>query len=385
MSSIDDMRRGQGAHAPGGVPHAGERGLSLVELVVGMALLSIVMAGVFGAMTEAIRANDTVKMSTAMNNNLRVAMDLMVRDMLQAGQGLPSGKVISIPSGDGALPIVRPGPVGTDYTFDPDATSLPAVTVGAGMGPLIDGRPTDMVTLLAADNVLNQVEVTELTATSLRLSPEIINDDMPDVAGDNVRVGDLIMLTKGSISTLKYVTDVEGNELFFEEGDPLELNQAGAENGTLAQYIAAAPADVAACPQPPRPCDFQVVPTVATRIRMISYYLETPNDDTCDLRLIRRINANPPTVVAFAIDGFNLTYDLVDGVDNRVEVAMTQADLDGTGACAPAACSQNQIRKVNVMLTGRSTQPHPQTREFLRNTLVTQVSLRNLALVDRYS
>ncbi len=366
-------------------PGRGERGLSLVELVIGMALMALVLTGVFGAMTEAIRANETVKMSTAMNNNLRVAMDLLVRDMLQAGQGLPSGKVVSIPSGDGALPIVRPGPLGTNYTFDPESTTLPAVTVGAGMGPVVNGLATDMVTLLGADNVLNQVEVIELTASSLRLTPDVINDDLPDVAGDNVRVGDLIMLTKGSLSTLKFVTGVEGDELFFEEGDPLELNQAGAENGTLAQYIAAAPVDVAACPLPPRPCDFEIVPSVATRIRMISYYLETPGDDARDLRLIRRINANPPTVVAFAIDDFALSYDLVDGVNNRVEVAMTAADLDGVGACAPSACSENQIRKINVTLTGRSTQPHPQTRQFLRNTLVTQVSLRNLALVDRYS
>src|SRR5690606_24143015 len=155
-------RRGR-THAPCAPEPAagGERGLSLVELVVGMALMTLVLGGVFSAMTEAMRANDTVKLSTSMNNNLRVAMDLLVRDMLQAGQGLPSGKVVSIPSGDGALPIGRPGPVGTDYTFDPASTSLPAVTVGAELGPEINGLPTDMVTLLAADNVLNQVEVIE--------------------------------------------------------------------------------------------------------------------------------------------------------------------------------------------------------------------------------
>lgn len=362
-----------------------EAGMSLVELIVGMGLMTLIMGGVFGAMMEALRADETVKLTTGMNNNLRVAMDLLVRDTIQAGQGLPAGKVVSVPSGAGALPILRPGPTGTTYTFDPTSASLPAVAVGPGLGPVVSGQTTDMVTLLAADNVLNQVEIVEVTATSLRLSPDIDNTDVPDAQSDNVRPGDLLMLTKGSMSTLKYVTDVAGDEIFFDEGDPLNLNQSGAEHGTLAQYIAAAPADVAACPLPPRPCTFQIVPSVGTRIRMISYYLETPGGDDGDLRLIRRINANPPTAVAFSIENFLLSYDLVDGVTNPVDVAMIAADVTGGGACAPASCSANQIRKVNVTITGRSAERHSQTGQFLRNTLATQISLRNLALVDRYS
>jgi hypothetical protein len=181
------------------------------------------------------------------------------------------------------------------------------------------------------------------------------------------------------------VTSVTGNVILFEAGDPLNLNQVGTQNGTLAQYVAAAPLETPRCPPAPRPCTFQIVPSVATRIRMISYYLETPIDDERDLRLIRRVNANPPTAVAFFIERFTLNYDLVDGVTNPVNVAMNEDDLGGDGACLPDPCSVNQIRKLNVVLTGRSAQRHPQTRMFLRNTLTTQVSLRSLALVDRYS
>ena len=63
---------------------------------------------------------------------------------------------------------------------------------------------------------------------------------------------------------------------------------------------------------------------------------------------------------------------------------MNDADLAGTGACAPRVCSPNQIRKVNFMLSGRSRLPMRTTRQFFHNTLVTQVSLRSLAFVDRY-
>ncbi len=363
----------------------GDGGFSLLELVVSMGVMGLIMGGVFAVMVNGVNANEAVKLTTGMNNNLRIAMDLIVRDTIQVGQGLPEGRVIAIPSGLGALPINRPGPIGTAYTFDPAETTLPAVTAGVGLGPEINGMPTDMITTLSADNAFDHVELSALTGASMTISPAIENDDVPDVLGDNIRVGDLIMLTKQSLSALKFVTSVTGNRILFEAGDPLNLNQVGTENGTLAQYVAAAPLETARCPPAPRPCAFQIVPSVATRIRMISYYLETPIDNERDLRLIRRVNANPPTAVAFFIERFTLNYDLVDGVTNPVNVAMNEDDLGGDGACLPDPCSVNQIRKLNVVLTGRSAQRHPQTRMFFRNTLTTQVSLRSLALVDRYS
>lgn len=358
------------------------RGFSLVELVVSMAVSSMVMAGVFAVMTGTQRANNTVKQVTTMNNNLRVAMDLLVRDLIQAGQGLPAGMVVTVPSGLGALPIPRPGPVGQNYTFDPTLPTISAVTVGPGLGPVINGQPTDMITILAADNAFDEVTLTAISNIGMTVSNAAVIDDAPDVAGDNLRVGDLLLFEKGSVSTLRYVTAVNGQLVEFNEGDPMNLNQSGAEDGTMAQYLAEAPAEV---------LNGGVLPSRVTRLRMISYYLETPGDPQRDLRLIRRINANPPTTVAFFIEGFTITYDLVDGVTNPVDVEMNANDLDGTGACDPApavapvlTCSPNQIRKVNVRLAGRSSEPDHANRLFFRNALNTQVSLRSLALVNRY-
>ncbi len=369
------------------------RGFSLVELVVSMGLMALVMSGVFVAMTSAMRANDAVKLTTQLNNNLRVAMDLVVRDLTQVGQGLPLGRVIGIPTGPGAQPVRRPGPfdpIGEPddiiAEFDPALVALSAVTAGPGMGPLIDGQPTDIITTLSADNAFEDIELEALTATSMTVSREVFVDDDPDVRGDNLRVGDLIMFTKQSQSTLKYVTAInEGGVVLFENGDPLNLNQVGAAViGTLAHYVAEAPVETAVCPPAPRPCTFQIVPTRATRIRMISYYMEDPANGP-GMRLMRRINARRPTAVATSIDGFTLTYDVVDDLANPVNVPMNADDLSGAGMCAPAVCSTDQVRKVNVWLTGRSAGRHQQTRQFFRNTLATQVSLRSLALVDRYS
>jgi hypothetical protein len=75
---------------------------------------------------------------------------------------------------------------------------------------------------------------------------------------------------------------------------------------------------------------------------------------------------------------------MVDGATNPSNVRMVAVDLTTAGACAPQPCSPNQVRKMNVFIAGRSTERFSATREFFRNTLTTQVSLRSLALVDRY-
>ena len=77
---------------------------------------------------------------------------------------------------------------------------------------------------------------------------------------------------------------------------------------------------------------------------------------------------------------------MVDGANNPSNVRMVAADLTAPAARARRSpCSPNQIRKVNVFLAGRSASAIlGEPDDFFRNTLSTQVSLRSLALVDRY-
>jgi hypothetical protein len=119
---------------------------------------------------------------------------------------------------------------------------------------------------------------------------------------------------------------------------------------------------------------------------MISYYIDATTDPLRP-RLVRRINFQAGTVVAFDVENFQISYDLADGVTNPANVRMVAEDLvspNVSGRCAPNACSPNQIRKVNIMLSARSRAPLKSTRQYLRNRLLTQVSLRSLAFVDRY-
>jgi prepilin-type N-terminal cleavage/methylation domain-containing protein len=362
--------------------YTNDRGFTLVELLVSMAITVVILGATMSAMASSIRATDTAKLLTGLNNGLRTSMDLMVRDMLQVGQGLPSGRVINIPSGAGALAIRLPGPPGTDYELV-GATEVTAVIPGPGRGPVVNGQATDMVTTIAADSAFDQIRLTALAAdgSSMTVDPLV---DLDDGTVDDLNPGDLIMLTKGNLSVLAQVSRVAGQQAFFDPGDSLRLNQPGAENGTVAGLRNNDPVDVLVAPA-------VFVTTNATRVRMISYYLDAMTDPVRP-RLVRRMNNgdavnfnnNLGIAVAFDMENLQITYDLVDGVNNPSNVRMDDDDLDGEGACNPDPCSPNQIRKVNLMLAGRSRMPLRGTNQFFRNRLVTQVSLRSLALVDRY-
>jgi hypothetical protein len=63
---------------------------------------------------------------------------------------------------------------------------------------------------------------------------------------------------------------------------------------------------------------------------------------------------------------------------------MNDAELDGSGRCSPTPSYPSQIRKINISLAGRSRMVRRGTRQYFRNRLSTQVSLRSLAFVDRY-
>jgi hypothetical protein len=274
-----------------------------------------------------MRANESVMRLTSMNGTLRSSMDLLVRDFLQIGSGLPPSHGISIPSGLGSTPVRIPGPPGSAFT----------TAAGTAQRVVIDTGP------------------------------------------DRVSAGQLMMVTKGSLTTLVQVTAMNpvNRVLTFGAGDSLNLNQPAAAAGTLAALNASAPANATGNVR-------------LTRIRMISYYLD--NTIPGSPRLVRRVNNGHPTVfnntlgtvVGGDVEGLRLTYDLVDGTANPSDVRFSASDVGGGGACAPNACTPNQIRKISVTLTARSSGAAEAGTTIFRNALTSQVSLRSMAFVNEY-
>ena len=123
-------------------------------------------------------------------------------------------------------------------------------------------------------------------------------------------------------------------------------------------------------------------------MRMITYYIDVVADPEHP-RLVRRINNGDPgtfdntlgTAVAIDVVDLQFSYDISNGAGNPGGVEMNEDDLGTTGACNPNACSETQVRKVNVSLQSKS----PDRRHgFFDNVLASQVSLRAMAFVDRY-
>jgi prepilin-type N-terminal cleavage/methylation domain-containing protein len=352
-------------------------GFSLIEVLVSMGILTVVVGGALVGMANVTSSNEVIVQTSAMNNALRTGMDLMIRDLLQVGSGLPGGHTITIPSGAGATQVRMPGPPGTAYLMPVGSTTIPAVVPRPGAGPTVNGIPTDVVTVLMADNAFLNVALSAVAATTVDIAAGPIINAGPD----RVATGQLMMISKGSRTTLVQVTGVNftTRRLTFANGDSLNLNQSGAATGNLTALNAAAPANNAAS-------------TNITRIRMITYYLDATIDPRHP-RLVRRINNGNATgfnntlgtAVAMDVENLQLSYDISNGANNPGNVKMVAADLTTGGACNPVACASTQIRKINIALSGRGRNVgNNKTALALRNTLQSQVALRGMAFVDRY-
>src|ERR1700735_525521 len=152
------------SHPSDGIEEQGmkqEKGFSLIELMVSMAIIVIVVGLATAALLQAQHATTAIAMQANTQENLRAGMHFMVRDIAQAGEGIPQGG-ITIPYGATSL-VNRPGIAGT---FPTTYTAIPAITPGSQLGqfatsinpntnlPLVSGTRTDIINILYNDDTL---------------------------------------------------------------------------------------------------------------------------------------------------------------------------------------------------------------------------------------
>lgn len=332
-----------------------ESGFTLAELLVSTVVTLMVLAAALGGFADAMRVTDAARETTDTNQSLEVSASMLLRDFIQAGQGIPLGG-IPVPSGAGATEIQRPSPAGSDMTFAAGTEVIPAVTPGGALGPVVLGVETDMVHVLYADPTL-PLNSLPLTSVANDGSSMVVPNEI-DIGGqDPIQAGDLILFSNGSGNAVQMVTSRSGQTVFFAAGDPMNLNQRGAAQGTIMNLRSGG----------------TFPPTSATRINLISYYIDIVTDPALP-RLVRQVNMGARLAIALGIENYQITYDLVDGGANPTNV---ETPVDPS--------SPNHIRKANLFLAARSLAVNPRTRQFFRNTIATQVSLRSLAFVDRYN
>jgi prepilin-type N-terminal cleavage/methylation domain-containing protein len=343
-----------------------ERGFTLPELMVAMVLTLVATSLTFSALQNANRTTESVMAMADVNQNLRVAMNVLIRDLLSTGEGIPIGG-IAFPTG--GTTVIRPGPPTADWHFDPDWTTLPAVSPGNELGTTVNGVKTDVVTLLTADR---RLDLTNVTLTNISTNGSSITlPSSVDLTDESTAIvaGDLIMLTNANGNTLQEVTSVAGQVINFAASADSNLNQPTAPEGSVVD-LKNDPDEDSVWP-----------PTTITRIKMISYYIFVPTSgQITSPHLIRRVNYGDELVVAIGVTNVQLTWDLVDGVSNPINIS----DPGPTAADPTNANTEHQIRKANLFMAARSLETQTQTGEFVYSSLSTTVSLRSLAFVSRY-
>jgi len=331
-----------------------ESGFTLGEMMVASVLTMIIVSAAVEMLTRTLTLTGTARVISETNHGLQAGTSLMVRDFMQTGQGVPLGG-IPIPNGAGATAVLRPGLAG--LTFPAGQTSLPALSPGNGLGPTLLGVSTDVVNVLYADRTLN-ISANPLTAIAADGSTMTVAAATPVTGVGGLQAGDLILFSNAMGNALQLVTATPTTQtVTFAANDAMNINQRGAQFGSLMSLQTA-------------PGVFPL--TTATRVLLVSYYIDTTTDPTLP-RLVRRVNMGQNLAIAMGVENLQITFDLVDGVTNPTNVDTP-----------PVTNSSNQIRKANLFLSARSQDVNPQTKQFFRNTMATQVGLRSLSFVDRY-
>ncbi|HXQ27284.1 MAG TPA: prepilin-type N-terminal cleavage/methylation domain-containing protein [Candidatus Acidoferrales bacterium] len=379
-----------------------EAGFTLLEVMVATATALVIMATTLGALTDAIHTTDSVALMAGVQDNLRASMDAMAHDIIQSGEGIPSGGITIPTTGAGASVINRPGPVAS--TFPGTYTALPVLIPGAGGGvfaatpnpanlnTVVYGQATDTITLTYADttlidnsvnppHTLNEFPIflaptaapgcapgnpNPAPAGALAASGASVTFDITCInigAGSTgIHAGDLIMFQNPRGVAIQTVTSVAGQTVNFAVNDAFNFNSTGLTNGTI-QNI-----QTSCCPG-----SGVYPPTTATRVWMITYYIS--NADPFHPQLMRQVNFNAPTPVGDAMENMQITYDITNPVGTPLPAVNVKQPI--------APDTPNQIRKVNLFLAARSETTNSQ-HAFLRDNLQTQVSIRNLAFFNRY-
>jgi type II secretory pathway pseudopilin PulG len=327
----------------------GNRGFTLTELLVATAVTLAVMGVSFTALRDANRAAEAVGVMSDVNQTLRIAMNTLIRDLSQAGEGdygLRTG--ISIPSGEDVDLIVRPGPATSDWFFPATYTALPAVSPANGIGPVINGVATDVVTLLFQDrSIAFDGVMPNIPASGASMTFPVSFDMSPLEEGDLIRFGN---------GAIQEVTRVAGRTIHFQSDAGSNLNQRDAPQGSVMAMKAGEPT-------------FPDLPV--SRVLMVTYYINATAAGVP--QLIRRVNYGAERVIAIGVENLQFSWDLVDGATNPTNIEAFGED-GGEG----------QIRKANIYMAARSQDSFSGTRQPLRSSLSTQVSLRSLAFVSRY-
>lgn len=366
-------------------------GFTLVELMMSMAIGLLLLGSFLLVYNQAVKASWVVTEKSEMQQDFRAAANILQRDISMAGsgglgqQGLASNSV-GLPTGASATVPVYPCSAtacnfvnGTSVAF-PKVTGAPylySIIPGYDLGITINATEgaTDIITVSYADVslALNCYAITVVSATQVLFQlattppatcilPTGSTVPLLNAAGIGLQPGDTILFgtsALGVVSNITTATPAAGYSsaftVSFANGDPGHIDQPTATGGSMNQLTIGPSATLS-----------------ATRVLIVTYYLDISPVDGVTPRLMRIQNGKTPMPVAENITCLKFSYD----VNNNGVISTNQPSL-------PAGVTPNMITKINIL--------HMSIRSELNGTtgyqsldLQTSVSARNLTMGQEY-
>jgi prepilin-type N-terminal cleavage/methylation domain-containing protein len=350
-----------------------ERGFTLLELTVAIALGLVAMAAMAGLFKAGMDSAMLLTQRTETQQNMRAAMDLMVKDISMAGAGLPSGG-IQLPTGagnnglstygcdqSGVCHVAADTYPNSNYMYG----ILPGYNNGVEANAVVAAAPSpavnDSITSIYSDYnfPLWEYDVTfpnPGNGSLIALTPDPSYIPAPPAlnAAGGIQVGDLIMLSNSLGTAVGEVTSITPTAIGFADLDPLNVNQSGAASNNIAAIS-------------------NGTNTVAYRLFAVTYYLTVPANGQTP-RLMRQVNGLSPVPVADNIINLQFSYDIYDSTTSALDANQPNPLAVGD--------SPNLVQKINIVVMGQSMINHGNRSQNLY--LATSVSARNMAFRNRY-
>lgn len=348
-----------------------DRGFSLLELLISMALGLLVLASVVQLFKAGMDSTRLVVARAETQQNMRAAIELMTKDISLAGSGLPPGG-IQLPTG-GVASLYGCDQTGVCHVPNNQYPNnnymygvIPGFSSGVEGGAAIPSAPAavnDSITVVYADYAfpLNEYDVKfpagNLSGQTLNITPDAKFVPAPPLvtAAGGLQVGDLIWLSNTAGNAVGELTGFTNGTLAFANGDPLRMNQSAAATNNIAALSAGGT-------------------MTAYRLYAVTYYLTVPNNGQLP-RLMRQVNGLTPVPVADNIINLQFAYDLYNSTTNTLDAS--QANPLGV-----AGDDLNLVQKINIAVLGQSLLNNGKNAQSM--ALVTSVSAQNMAYRNRY-
>jgi prepilin-type N-terminal cleavage/methylation domain-containing protein len=372
------------------------RGFSLVEMLIAMALGAFVLGTAVMLYTKGLEATFTVSQRSELQQDARAAFNLVTKDISLANAGFSDTPYYSgIGLATGAAQNPR---MGCDYTgachlgaannaarvfpINSGVNYMYGVIPGWQQGATINGAvgATDAITVVYLDSafLLNKylIRFNDLNGNSVTFQAPVPAPNPAPQAVNNTAVGlqqgDLVLFQNASRGVIAEVTaPVPAGAgptytVAFANQSPLGFNQNSATSGNLRNAIIQNnPVNVGV---------YLPATTTATRVWMITYYIDNTRPTPT---LMRLVNGRLPVPVAENVADFRFTYNSYDTSGNLLNNT-GDGGLSNTPPIMPSS-----IRTINLTrLTLRSESRG--AKGYQAVDLHSSISARNMGFIDRY-